>query len=57
MHALETNWPDAASFKPPSDTTVQALTSSPTVRDGVLIYEDSPLVRAAKEGPFIDIGW
>ena len=33
-----------------SDTTVQALTSSPTVRDGVLIYEDSPLVRAAKEG-------
>jgi hypothetical protein len=32
------------------DTTVQALTSSPTVRDGVLVYEDSPLVRAAREG-------
>ncbi|XP_023930017.1 von Willebrand factor A domain-containing protein 8 [Lingula anatina] len=32
------------------DTTVQTLTLQPTVRDGVIIYEDSPLVRAAKHG-------
>jgi len=32
------------------DTTVQNLTSNPTIIDGVLKYEDSPLVRAAREG-------
>ena len=26
------------------DTTVQTLTLQPTVQDGVIIYEDSPLV-------------
>ncbi|CAG9772643.1 unnamed protein product [Ceutorhynchus assimilis] len=32
------------------DTTVQTLTTQPTVKDGVLIYEDSPLVKAIKNG-------
>ncbi|XP_059156251.1 von Willebrand factor A domain-containing protein 8-like [Physella acuta] len=32
------------------DTTVQTLTLQPTVRDGVIIYEDSPLVVAVKLG-------
>lgn len=32
------------------DTTVQTLTIQPTVKDGVLVYEDSPLVRAVKTG-------
>ena len=32
------------------DTTVQNLTSNPTIVGGVLTYEDSPLVRAAREG-------
>ncbi|XP_066993811.2 von Willebrand factor A domain-containing protein 8 [Anabrus simplex] len=32
------------------DTTVQTLTLQPTVRDGVVIYEDSPLVQAVKHG-------
>ncbi|XP_050294276.1 LOW QUALITY PROTEIN: von Willebrand factor A domain-containing protein 8 [Anthonomus grandis grandis] len=32
------------------DTTVQTLTTQPTVKDGVLIYEDSPLVKAIKHG-------
>lgn len=32
------------------DTTVQTLTLQPTVRDGVVIYEDSPLVQAIKWG-------
>ncbi|KAJ3126154.1 von Willebrand factor A domain-containing protein 8 [Physocladia obscura] len=32
------------------DTTIHSLTSTPTIVDGVLVYEDSPLVRAAKEG-------
>ncbi len=32
------------------DTTVQSLTLSPTVRDGIIVYEDSPLVRAVKAG-------
>ncbi|XP_052760098.1 von Willebrand factor A domain-containing protein 8-like [Mya arenaria] len=32
------------------DTTVQTLTLQPTVQDGVIIYEDSPLVRAVKMG-------
>lgn len=32
------------------DTTVQTLTLQPTVQGGVITYEDSPLVRAVKEG-------
>ncbi|XP_064614845.1 von Willebrand factor A domain-containing protein 8-like [Liolophura sinensis] len=32
------------------DTTVQTLTLQPTVQDGIIIYEDSPLVRAVKMG-------
>ncbi|KRT81117.1 AAA protein [Oryctes borbonicus] len=32
------------------DTTVQTLTVQPTVKDGLLIHEDSPLVRAIKYG-------
>ncbi|XP_029645766.1 von Willebrand factor A domain-containing protein 8 [Octopus sinensis] len=32
------------------DTTVQTLTLQPTVLNGVIMYEDSPLVRAVKEG-------
>ena len=32
------------------DTTVQSLTLQPTVHDGVIVYEDSPLVRAIKLG-------
>lgn len=32
------------------DTTVQSLTVQPTVRDGVVVYEDSPLVKAVKNG-------
>ena len=29
------------------DTTVQTLTLQPTVRDGIVIYEDSPLVKVS----------
>ncbi|KAJ3316414.1 von Willebrand factor A domain-containing protein 8, partial [Blyttiomyces sp. JEL0837] len=32
------------------DTTVHSLTSTPSIVDGALVYEDSPLVRAVKEG-------
>ncbi|CAH2048800.1 unnamed protein product, partial [Iphiclides podalirius] len=32
------------------DTTVQSLTVQPTVRGGVVVYEDSPLVKAVKVG-------
>ncbi|KAJ9575372.1 hypothetical protein L9F63_025676, partial [Diploptera punctata] len=32
------------------DTTVQTLTLQPTVRDGVVVYEDSSLVQAVKYG-------
>ncbi|XP_061716491.1 von Willebrand factor A domain-containing protein 8 [Cydia pomonella] len=32
------------------DTTVQSLTVQPTVQDGVVVYEDSPLVKAVKHG-------
>lgn len=32
------------------DTTVQTLTLQPTVKDGVIVYGDSPLVRAVKMG-------
>jgi hypothetical protein len=30
------------------DTTVQSLTISPTLRDGVVVYEDSALVKAVR---------
>ncbi|EGB08474.1 hypothetical protein AURANDRAFT_25816, partial [Aureococcus anophagefferens] len=32
------------------DTTVQALTASPTLKGGVVVWEDSPLVKAARHG-------
>lgn len=32
------------------DTTVQTLTIQPMVRDGIVVYEDSPLVQAVKLG-------
>jgi midasin (ATPase involved in ribosome maturation) len=32
------------------DTTVQTLTISPTLREGVIVYEDSPLVKAVEHG-------
>ncbi|KAJ3220295.1 von Willebrand factor A domain-containing protein 8 [Dinochytrium kinnereticum] len=32
------------------DTTVHSLTANPTLKDGILVYEDSPLVRAVKLG-------
>lgn len=32
------------------DTTVQALTIQPTVQDGIVAYEDSPLVKAVRDG-------
>lgn len=32
------------------DTTVQTLTLQPTIRDGKVVYEDSPLVQAVKLG-------
>lgn len=32
------------------DTTVQTLTLQPTVQDGVVLYEDSPLVKAVRAG-------
>ncbi|XP_041358414.1 von Willebrand factor A domain-containing protein 8-like [Gigantopelta aegis] len=32
------------------DTTVQTLTLQPTVQDGIIVYEDSPLVKAVKQG-------
>nr|XP_031540570.1 von Willebrand factor A domain-containing protein 8 [Vicugna pacos] len=32
------------------DTTVQTLTLQPSVRDGLIVYEDSPLVKAVKLG-------
>lgn len=32
------------------DTTVQSLTTQPTIKDGIVVYEDSPLVNAVKYG-------
>ncbi|XP_062982036.1 von Willebrand factor A domain-containing protein 8 [Elgaria multicarinata webbii] len=32
------------------DTTVQSLTLQPSVKDGLIVYEDSPLVKAVKKG-------
>ncbi|KAM9343638.1 von Willebrand factor A domain-containing protein 8 [Pholidichthys leucotaenia] len=37
------------------DTTVQTLTLQPSVRDGVILYEDSPLVKAVKHGHILVI--
>ena len=37
------------------DTTVQSLTLQPTVQGGVIIYEDSPLVKAVKAGHILVI--
>uniref|UniRef100_A0AAV2K2C1 von Willebrand factor A domain-containing protein 8 n=1 Tax=Knipowitschia caucasica TaxID=637954 RepID=A0AAV2K2C1_KNICA len=37
------------------DTTVQTLTLQPSVRDGIIIYEDSPLVKAVKMGNILVI--
>ncbi|KAM4700318.1 von Willebrand factor A domain-containing protein 8 [Discoglossus pictus] len=32
------------------DTTVQSLTLQPSVKEGIIVYEDSPLVKAVKNG-------
>ncbi|KTG31645.1 hypothetical protein cypCar_00031429, partial [Cyprinus carpio] len=37
------------------DTTVQTLTLQPSVKDGIIIYEDSPLVKAVKMGHILVI--
>uniref|UniRef100_A0A665V7K3 von Willebrand factor A domain-containing protein 8 n=1 Tax=Echeneis naucrates TaxID=173247 RepID=A0A665V7K3_ECHNA len=37
------------------DTTVQTLTLQPSVRDGIITYEDSPLVKAVKMGHILVI--
>ncbi|KAJ8253375.1 hypothetical protein GJAV_G00212230 [Gymnothorax javanicus] len=37
------------------DTTVQSLTLQPSVRDGIIVYEDSPLVKAVKMGHILVI--
>ena len=37
------------------DTTVYNLTSSPNIVNGILVYEDSPLVKAVKEGSILVI--
>ncbi|XP_076011540.1 von Willebrand factor A domain-containing protein 8 isoform X2 [Genypterus blacodes] len=37
------------------DTTVQTLTLQPSVRDGIILYEDSPLVKAVKHGHILVI--
>uniref|UniRef100_A0A7M4DXF6 von Willebrand factor A domain-containing protein 8 n=1 Tax=Crocodylus porosus TaxID=8502 RepID=A0A7M4DXF6_CROPO len=37
------------------DTTVQSLTQQPSVKDGLIIYEDSPLVKAVKSGHILVI--
>lgn len=34
---------------------MQTLTLQPTVQDGVVVYEDSPLVRAVKQGHILVI--
>ncbi len=47
-HALVRSVP----FVPPLSLPLlfQSLTLAPTVRDGIIIYEDSPLVRAVRAG-------
>ncbi|XP_063282038.1 von Willebrand factor A domain-containing protein 8 [Pelobates fuscus] len=37
------------------DTTVQSLTLQPSVKEGIIIYEDSPLVKAVKKGHILVI--
>ncbi|KAM6448202.1 von Willebrand factor A domain-containing protein 8 isoform 2-T2 [Liasis olivaceus] len=37
------------------DTTVQSLTLQPSVKDGLIVYEDSPLVKAVKKGHILMI--
>ncbi|XP_030056405.1 von Willebrand factor A domain-containing protein 8 [Microcaecilia unicolor] len=37
------------------DTTVQSLTLQPSVKDGIIMYDDSPLVKAAKMGHILVI--
>uniref|UniRef100_A0A8D0GPI5 von Willebrand factor A domain-containing protein 8 n=1 Tax=Sphenodon punctatus TaxID=8508 RepID=A0A8D0GPI5_SPHPU len=37
------------------DTTVQSLTLQPSVKDGLIVYEDSPLVKAVKLGHILVI--
>ncbi|XP_064030622.1 von Willebrand factor A domain-containing protein 8 isoform X3 [Pogoniulus pusillus] len=37
------------------DTTVQSLTLQPSVKDGLIVYEDSPLVKAVKFGHILVI--
>ncbi|XP_053296507.1 von Willebrand factor A domain-containing protein 8 isoform X2 [Pleuronectes platessa] len=37
------------------DTTIQTLTLQPSVRDGIITYEDSPLVKAVKMGHILVI--
>ncbi|KAF4787814.1 von Willebrand factor A domain-containing protein 8 [Turdus rufiventris] len=37
------------------DTTVQSLTLQPSVKDGLIIYEDSPMVKAVKFGHILVI--
>lgn len=32
------------------DTTVQSLTVTPTLKDGIISFEDSPIVKAVKYG-------
>lgn len=32
------------------DTTVQSLTVTPTLKDGIISFEDSPIVKAVKHG-------
>ncbi|CAO3595524.1 unnamed protein product [Absidia cylindrospora] len=35
------------------DSTVQSLTTTPAIREGVLLFEDSPLVKAVREGTIL----
>ncbi|XP_075055872.1 von Willebrand factor A domain-containing protein 8 isoform X1 [Mixophyes fleayi] len=37
------------------DTTVQSLTLQPSVKEGIIVYEDSPLVKAVKKGHILVI--
>ncbi|KAI7879625.1 hypothetical protein K492DRAFT_208133 [Lichtheimia hyalospora FSU 10163] len=37
------------------DSTVQSLTTTPAIRDGVLVFEDSPLVKAVQNGTILVI--
>ncbi|XP_053311448.1 von Willebrand factor A domain-containing protein 8 [Spea bombifrons] len=37
------------------DTTVQSLTLQPSVKEGIIVYEDSPLVKAVKRGHILVI--